>query len=49
MVDKIEEALRDKTPVLHNPEIYVSTHTRFKTYLASIFSDSNKAQIYEMP
>ena len=38
-----------KTAGLNNPETYVLTHNRFKTYMVSSFSDLNKAEIYEMP
>ena len=49
MVEKIEETVHDKTPVLNNLETYVLTHNRYKTYLVLFFSDLNKAQIYKMP
>ena len=39
----------EKTPGLKNPETYVLTHNRFKTYMVLIFSDLKKAQIYKMP
>ena len=34
---------------LNNPETYVLTHNRFKTYMVLIFSDLNEARIYKMP
>ena len=37
-----------KTPGLNNPEAYVLTQNRFNTYIVLIFTDSKKAQIYEM-
>ena len=48
MVDKIEETVHYKTPGLSKLETYVLTHNRFNTYLVSIFSDLNEAQIYKM-
>ena len=33
---------------LNNPETYVLTHNRFSTYMALIFTDSKKAQIYKI-
>ena len=38
-----------KTPGLNNAEAYVLTQNRFNTYIVLIFTDSKKAQIYEMP
>ena len=38
-----------KTPGLNNPEYYVLTHIRFKTYMVLIFTDLRKAQIYKIP
>ena len=50
MNDKTEETVPIIiTPGLNNPETYVLTHNRFNTYMVSIFSDLNKAQIYKMP
>ena len=50
MIDKREETVDDnKSAVLNNPENYVLTHNRFKTYTVLIFSDLNKAQVYKMP
>ena len=34
---------------MNNPETYVLTHNKLKTYMVLIFSDLNKAQIYKMP
>ena len=39
----------DEKPRLISPETYVLTHSRFNTYLANIFSDLNKTEIYKMP
>ena len=38
-----------KTPGLNNPESYVITHNRFNNYMALIFTNLKKAQIYKMP
>ena len=47
---KLEETVHNiKTAGLKNPESYVLTHNRFKTYMVLIFSDINKAQIYKIP
>ena len=45
MTYKIEETVNDKTPGYNNPESYVLTQNRFKTFLVLIFSDLNKTQI----
>ena len=37
-----------KTPGMNNRESYVLSHNGFKTYMVSLFSDLNKAQIYKM-
>ena len=34
---------------INSPETYVLTHNRFNTYIALIFTDLKKAQIYKMP
>ena len=44
----IDKTLFCKTTGLNNLETYVLTHIRFNTYMVSIFSDLNKAQIYKM-
>ena len=49
MICKLEETVHDKTPGLNNPETYVLMHNRLNTYSVLIFSDSNKAHIFEMP
>ena len=57
MIYKLEKKVHDtdaevfssKTPGLINPEHYLLTHNRSKTYLVLFFSDSTKAQFYEMP
>ena len=49
MNDQLEKNICFKAPGLNNPETYVLTHNRFKTHLVLIFSDLNKAQVYEMP
>ena len=49
MIDKIEGTVYGKTPGLDNPETYVLTHIRYKSYLVLIFSDPTKAQIYKVP
>ena len=38
-----------KTQELKNPETYVFTHNRFKTFIVLILSDLNKFQIYKTP
>ena len=38
-----------KTPGLSNPEIYVLNYARFNTYMVTLFTDLNKAQIYKLP
>ena len=48
-VDKVEELVHGKRPGLNNPETFVLTHNRFNTYLVSIFTDLNRAQIFKMP
>ena len=49
MVDKIQETVHNKTTGLNNPGTYVLTHNRFVTYLVLVFSDLNKAQVFEIP
>ena len=57
MIYKIAETLNDNetetllcnAPGLRNPETYVLPHSRFTTYMVLLFSDLNKARIYEMP
>ena len=44
MNDKLE-----KTIGLNNPETYVLTHNRFKTYMVLIFTDRKKTQLYKIP
>ena len=41
--------LENKSPGLNNPETHVLTHNRFNTYMALIFTDLKKAQIYKIP
>ena len=38
-----------KTPGLSNPESYVLKYARFNIYKVLLFTDLNKAQIYDMP
>ena len=41
--------LENKTPRLNNPETHVLTYNRFNTYMALIFTDMKKAQIFKKP
>ena len=46
MIDTLEKTSHDiKTPGANFFETYVLTHNRFNTYLVSIFTDLNEAQI----